>query len=165
MGRHKIGLAIIGLIFVAPALLAGCGQKPASGNSAPASAKWINAGTNGDTVSVNLAEVQRNRMSNFKVNTDAGSISFMAYVFEDKVQVRADICPPCRSNSFTLYPKTLVCDTCGTIFDARNGNGISGGCVAFPKAAVNYEVSQGKMTMKLAELATAYQSTLKPGWP
>lgn len=75
--------------------------------------------------------------------------------------MRADICPPCGSQSFSLKKDTLVCDVCGTVFNARTGAGISGGCVLFPKTAVSYQIDTGKMVMQGNDLIAAYVETLK----
>jgi nitrite reductase/ring-hydroxylating ferredoxin subunit len=85
----------------------------------------------------------------------------MAYQFEGVTQIRADICPPCRSESFTLDKDKLVCDTCGTVFKASNGQGVSGACVRYPKAAVAFEVKGGNVVMNAGDLVKAYNDTLE----
>ena len=63
---------------------------------------------------------------------------------------------------FTLDQGTLVCDSCGTVFDAASGNGISGGCVAFPKESISYTVSDGNIVMKLDDVVEAHRKTIEP---
>lgn len=139
-----------------PALLT-----PAPSPLARIKAKWIKAEIAGNTAAITVSEVRNNRISHFAVGTSAGDISFMAYELENGIHVRADICPPCRSDSFSLKKDTLICDVCGTVFDARTGKGIAGGCVSFPKAAVPYEIRDGKMVMQDKDLVTAYLETLR----
>ncbi len=123
----------------------------------------IDAKVSGDQVSVLLGRVTSNWNTRFAVPTEQGERTFMAYVADSKVQVRADICPPCRSRSFTLSNKgTLVCDACGTVFDASSGKGITGACVAYPKEAAPYEIVTGSIVMSKADLITAYEKTLEP---
>jgi nitrite reductase/ring-hydroxylating ferredoxin subunit len=98
--------------------------------------------------------------ASFETGTD--TLSFMAYKYDDQLYVRADICPPCRSESYTLTKGTLVCDSCGTVFNAGTGAGIKGACVRFPKQSVNYEVKDGNILINGTDLITAYQNTLNP---
>jgi nitrite reductase/ring-hydroxylating ferredoxin subunit len=70
------------------------------------------------------------------VKTDIGELSVIAYRFDNKVFVRSNVCPPCNSIGFTLKNNTLVCDSCGTVFDAATGKGIEGGCVGYSKEGI-----------------------------
>jgi uncharacterized Zn ribbon protein len=92
-------------------------------------------------------------------------MGFMAYVLNDKIQVRASTCPPCRGKTYTLDGNTLVCDVCATTFKADMGIGIAGACVNYPKASVAYETVDGNLVMKISDLTVAYQNTLKAGLP
>ncbi|MBI4334484.1 MAG: DUF2318 domain-containing protein [Chloroflexi bacterium] len=159
-------VSLLGLIL----LLAACsssqssaaqpaGRRAAAGGIRPT---WIAAETGGDTVALPVGEVQKAIMTHFKVKMTTTEETFMAYQFEGRIHARADICPPCRSESFSLDGDRLVCDTCGTIFEARTGAGVSGACVAYPKASVPYEIRDGRLFMKRSDLLTAYQTTLKP---
>ncbi len=56
----------------------------------------------------------------------------------------------------------LVCNSCGTVFEAKTGKGVEGACVAYPKASVAYEVNSGNMILKIKDLLAAYQQTLQP---
>lgn len=67
-----------------------------------------------------------------------------------------------RSESFTLTKGTLVCDSCGTVFNATTGIGMKGACVKFAKQAASYEVKDGNILIKGTDLITAYQNTLNP---
>lgn len=139
-----------------------------TGGQAQAAIKptWITPQVSGSTVSIPVSEVQKDTIVHFKV-TDAGgkTTTFMAYNFEGKTYARADVCPPCRSTSFSLVGDTLVCDNCGTVFDAKTGDGISGSCVNFPKADVAFQVNNGTIVMNAEQMATAYQDTMSPGRP
>ncbi len=146
----------------APSIIPTPSLAPAPQPAIRVKAKWIKPEISGDSASVSVNEVWNNKISHFGVGTSAGDITFMVYQLEGKLYARADICPPCRSESFSLKSDRLVCDVCGTVFDARTGAGISGGCVIFPKAPVPFETSNGKMVMKANDLITAYQETLKP---
>jgi nitrite reductase/ring-hydroxylating ferredoxin subunit len=140
-----------------------------SGNSAqsnePIKATWIEPQVVGDTASIPVSEIENNKIIHFKFRTQDKDMTFMAYDLSGETYVRANICPPCHSIGFSLQKSTLVCDTCGTVFDAKTGAGIEGACVDFPKASVPYEISDGNIVMKSNDLVAAYQSTINPGWP
>ena len=119
----------------------------------------------GDTVSIPLSEIEDNWNIHFKFNTSDGDENFMAYIVDGETYVRANVCPPCRSKDFSLQGDTLVCDTCRTTFQAKTGDGISGACVSYPKAAVPYEISDGKIIMRDNDLISAYQNTMESGLP
>ena len=133
--------------------------------SGPIDAKWIEPQVNGDTVSVPVSEIENDWNTRFKLSTADGDIVTMAYMLNGVIYVRASICPPCRSQGFTLTGDVLSCDTCGTRFSANTGEGISGACVNYPKASVSYTISDGNVVMSQSDLVTAHQNTLKPGWP
>jgi len=115
-----------------------------------------------NTVSINLVEITKNVMTHFNVVTSKGSEVFMAYLFNDQNYVRPSICVPCGGQSYSLVGATLVCDICGTVFDAATGDGIKGGCVRFPKEPVSYQSMNNLLVINTADLITAYEDTLKP---
>ncbi|MDD4859629.1 MAG: Fe-S-containing protein [Dehalococcoidales bacterium] len=156
MNKLNIILIVV-LLAVTAALLGAC-----SGSSSIRATRVTPAITE-DMVSLQYSEIQANKISSFSVATTSGEISFMAYDLDGKIYARADICPPCRSDSFSLNGTTLVCDTCATVFDARTGKGLKGACVNYPKALVPFTENGGKLIMKGADLLKAYQDTLQPG--
>ncbi len=117
----------------------------------------------GDTVSVLASDVQKSQNTRFALKTPTGDEYFMVYKLGDSLYARASVCPPCQSDSFTLSGETLVCDRCGTVFSAKTGAGIKGGCINYPVAGVSYTVTDGKIVMKTSDLVTAYKNTLEPG--
>jgi len=128
-------------------------------------ATWLTAAQTADEVSIPVSMIEKEIMVHFTLDAAGGKMPYMAYVFEGKTYVRADICPPCRSYNFSIEKDILICDTCGSRFKAINGEGISGACVNYPKAAVVFEVRDGNVVMKADALKAAYQDTLKPGLP
>jgi nitrite reductase/ring-hydroxylating ferredoxin subunit len=123
-------------------------------------ATWINPQVVGDTVSIPVSEVEKDWNVHFNSKAQDGDMNFMAYVLDGEIYVRANICPPCHSIGFSLQQSTLVCDTCGTVFDAKTGAGIDGACVGYPKAAVAYNIDNGNIVMKGSDLLAAYQDTI-----
>ena len=150
------GIALLAIILS----MAGC-----SSNSEPIKATWVTPWVVGDTVSIPVSEVEDSKIIHFELSASAGDMAFMAYELDRKIYVRSNVCPPCWSVGFSLQKDTLVCDTCATTFKAKTGDGIKGACVAFPKASVPYEIRDDTIIMKRNDLITAYQNTLKPGWP
>ena len=157
--------AIIGIVLVGAVLtLAACGGQVAQ---AAVKATWIEPQVAGDTISIPVSEVNNSKIVHFRIRPIAldKEIAFMAYDLDGEIYVRANVCPPCRSVGFSLSGDTLVCDTCRTTFEAKTGDGISGACVAYPKASVAYEIVDGKIIMSGDDLILANQRTNEPGWP
>jgi nitrite reductase/ring-hydroxylating ferredoxin subunit len=128
--------------------------------SSPVDPTTLTAQTNGDTVSIPLSDVKSKFNTRFAVTTPQGQASYMAYVWNGAIQIRADICPPCGSKSFKLTKGTLVCNSCGTVFDAVNGKGKSGPCIRYSKESVTYQIAGDTIVMKMADLTAAYAKTL-----
>jgi nitrite reductase/ring-hydroxylating ferredoxin subunit len=124
---------------------------------------WIDASVEGNTISIPVSLVETNKIVNFRVTYQGTSMAFMAYQLGEQIYVRTALCPPCRSESFSLDGDVLDCDTCHTRFSATTGEGLKGACRAYPKAEVQYTVAGDKLTMDVADLATAYQETKNPG--
>ena len=137
--------------------------------SGPIEAEWLEPQINGDTVSIPVSQIVDNWNTHFKleaqVNGNNTKINFMAYLLDEEIHVRSNLCPPCRSVGFALENNILICDTCRTTFNAKTGDGINGACVDFPKAAVAYEIIDGQLVMSGTALIAAYQDTLERGWP
>jgi len=161
-------LPVVLVLFLAVSITACSGNSGNSDNtqnSGLIEPTWIQADVTDNTASISLNEVETNVMSHFTVNTSSGEMDFMAYELSGETYVRASICPPCYSRSFALKGDTLVCDTCGTVFDARTGSGIKGACLNYPKASVPYEITGNSIIMGVDDLLTAYNNTLEPGLP
>lgn len=161
-----MNIKLIGMVLLAIAVslvAAGCTDVGSSGkaNASPVKATWITAEVSADQVSIPLSFVEENTNVHFKVNTDSGEIAVMAYRFNEEIFVRSNVCPPCNSIGFSLDKDTLVCDSCGTVFDAAEGTGIGGGCVSFPKESIPYTVSDGNIVMKLDDVVTAHEKTVE----
>ena len=134
--------------------------------SGPIEAAWIESQVAGDTMSILVSEVKDNWNTHFSLETEDGNLNFMAYILDGIIHVRANVCPPCRSIGYSIVEGILlVCDRCATTFEAKTGEGIKGACVDYPKASVPYEINGDNIVMNKVDLRSAYQNTLKPGWP
>ncbi|GEM_PF-5973182 len=156
VGRAILATAVIAIIGLA---VASCGG---SGSSGKYKATFLSPTVQGDTFTIPLTKVQSSVNARFLATTPAGQESFMVYVYKGQTYVRASVCVPCGGRSFTLQGSTLVCDTCGTIFDAATGKGKSGvpACQTYNKAPVAFKVADGNIVMKTADLLSAFQTTL-----
>jgi len=156
---------IIGALLLSLALIiVGCSDPTSNpAPSGPIKATLIDSQVTGDTVSIPVSEVENNWNVSFKVETQDGDMTFMAYVLDGAIYVRANVCPPCQSTGFSLNEAILVCDRCATTFKAQTGEGIAGACVGYPKASVPYEIRDGNIVMNSTDLIAAYQDTLEPG--
>ncbi len=158
--RTKRNSLIFLLLAVISILMVACSSQSTANSTVKQVS--INPQISGDVVSLSLSAVESNINSRFLVKAGTETLSFMAYEYENQLYVRADICPPCGSESFTLKKGTLVCDRCGTTFNAKTGLGMGGACLRYPKQSVNYEIVDGTIQMKRPDLTTAFQNTLKP---
>jgi nitrite reductase/ring-hydroxylating ferredoxin subunit len=156
---NKIRL-IIGIIM--SIVFLGIGVSACGGSGRSIKATWIQPLVVGDSVIVPVSTIDKDIITHFKVKTSNKELTFMAYTYSDQVYTRADICPPCHSENFSLKDGTLVCDTCGSVFNATTGAGIGGACRAYPKAAATYEVKDGNIVMKVSDLSASFQKTLNP---
>ena len=133
----------------------------------PIEATWLQAEVDEASrrVSLPISELEDNWNIHFNLETADSAMNFMAYIFEGKIYVRANVCPPCRSVGFSLDEEAqlLICDRCATLFDAGTGAGVKGACVDYPKAGVSYKIIDGQIVMAASDLAAAYQETLTPG--
>jgi nitrite reductase/ring-hydroxylating ferredoxin subunit len=154
--RLSKGLSVVALAVMLA--LSSCGSKVAA-----VEPTWIDATLNGATVSIPMATVQKDTIVHFYVTTADAKESFMAYVYQGNTYVRANICTPCRSINFRLQGNLLVCESCGTTFDAATGKGVSGACRAYPKASATYKLEGGNLVMNTEDLLTAFQDTLSIG--
>ncbi|MFC2008926.1 Fe-S-containing protein [Chloroflexota bacterium] len=167
--KKRDGLLVLGGLLVV-LLLGGCAATTdsvtevatTSGNG-PISGTWIDIEVEGDTVVLPMSEVTALGNVHFSLLAGNRTLDFMAYLLDDVLQVRANACPPCHSRGFALDGSVLVCDMCQTTFDAANGSGIEGACVAYPKAAVDYAVYDGLIVMEVDALVAAYDETLVAG--
>lgn len=159
-------ISIVLLVIAVSLVAAGCTETGSSigskDNEKLIKGTWITAQVNTDQISIPTKSVDDNTNVHFKVKTDIEELSIMAYRFDNKVFVRSNVCPPCNSIGFSLKNGTLVCDSCGTVFDAVTGKGIEGGCVGYPKESIPYTVSDGKITMKLDDVVAAHKKTIEP---
>jgi len=162
MNRKLIIVSLLAIIVSISAL--GCLDPESSasaGESGPVKGTWIEPEASEDTVSIPVSSVDRYTNVHFKVDADIGEVSVMAYKLDDEVQVRSNVCPPCGSIGFTLTDGVLVCDSCGTVFDAATGEGIQGGCVAYPKENIPYTISNGLIVMDMDDVVTAHKKTVE----
>ena len=177
MSCNRLLKGLFPLAFIAVLVLAGCNSgAPAQQSTLPSGENgvsssdstrykpvWITPELNGDQLSVSLNTILNSKMAHFWVTMPSGKEGFMAYRMDGVTYVRASICPPCRSTSFSLEKGVLVCDTCGTRFNAKTGQGISGACVNYPKAEAATTPQGDALVMTQSGLAAAYADTLKMG--
>jgi uncharacterized membrane protein len=117
---------------------------------------------NNGSVSIPVSLIESNSNVHFSLVTPEGNTSFIAYVYDGAIQVRASYCVPCRGTTFTLSGDKLICDNCGTVFSAKDGIGVSGvpACKSYPKAGVQFTTTGGNIVMQNSDLITAFKDTV-----
>ena len=175
--KLMIAGALVAIVIVAISVVAvsagGGGSNNDQGNvlsdgiqrTGPVSPTWVTAETAGDQVSISKSQMETAGMAHFKIPINGEDLAFMSYELGGEINVRANVCPPCRSIGFSLDGDVLVCNSCGTRFEAATGAGISGACKAFPKASVAYEITGDDIVMQTTDLVVAYENTTEAGWP
>lgn len=171
MNSKLIGTIL--LIMIAVVFIPGCLESDAQAEAVvdpiaesvvkPIAATWIDPGVSGNIVTIPVQVIDENVNTHFKVNTETGEIAVMAYKLGDDIIVRSNVCPPCGSIGFSLDNEVLVCDSCRTRFDANNGEGIQGSCVAYPKENIPYTISDGNLVMDLDVIVAAHLETVQRG--
>lgn len=161
--QAALGAALLGAIAV---VLASCGGASGSGGpSGRVRPVLVSAAIQGDSMILPMSRVQSVTNARFVVRPASGQQeSFMAYVYGGQTYVRASICVPCGGQSYSLQGNRLICDTCGTTFNATTGEGVSGvqACMGYPKQPVQFSVSaDGSMVMRTSDLLAAFQKTLR----
>jgi len=170
MLRKPVIFSILFLVVLSLLAVTACSSQSAaaSGGSNNSNATFkqtrITAQLTGGTVAIPVNDLEKYGNVNFVVNTATDKYVFMAYEYGGKTYVRADVCVPCGSESFTLSNGVLICDACGTVFDAQTGKGIRGvtACQGYPKQPVVYQITGGNVIMQGSDLVNAFQSTLHP---
>jgi nitrite reductase/ring-hydroxylating ferredoxin subunit len=155
-------LVILSFIILATSACSSRAEGAGNSDSITAKQTMIQAVTSGESVSIPASDIEKLVNTRFQVKTNARTLTYMAYKYNDQTYVRADICPPCRSESFTLKNGTLSCDACGTTFNAKTGIGVKGACVKYPKQSVPFEIKDGAIVMQQKDLNEAYLKTLNP---
>jgi nitrite reductase/ring-hydroxylating ferredoxin subunit len=153
------------LVFVLLGTLGCSGSKAESTTGGKVQPTWIDAQVDADAISIPLSDIEGGKMIHFKVTSGGTDMTFMAYALSGQINIRAAICPPCRSQSFSLAGDILDCDTCHTKFKADTGEGISGACKNYPKAEVAYTITRDRISTETGDLIIAYQNTQSPGLP
>lgn len=148
-------------VTVPPPTTAAPVPMPQKQPSGPIKGTWIDASVDGDAVSIPVNAIYDAWDTHFKIQDSNRTLTFMAYLWNNNIYVRANVCPPCRSIGFSLKGDILVCDTCGTTFQAKTGAGIKGACVAYPKASVQYKTVDNNIVMSVNDLVSAYNKTQK----
>ncbi|MBM4444404.1 MAG: DUF2318 domain-containing protein [Chloroflexi bacterium] len=166
MKHRTLAFAAVSLVLVALVafLAAGC-SRSSGGTGVEIKPTWVTAQVDGEQVSVSRSEIDDAQMAHFRVEDQGKKMVFMAYRLGEEIQLRASICPPCRSESFSLAGDVLVCNACGTRFQAATGDGISGACKNYPKAGAAYTVVGDRLAAGIGDLVTAYENTRVAGLP
>ena len=120
------------------------------------------------TLTIPLSAVQKDIIVHFRVTSAANQQeTFMAYYYDGLIYVRGDDCVPCQSINFSLKGNLLVCNSCGTTFNAITGKGTgtvgSPQCRTYPKEIAAYTIQGDQIVMHLNDLDTTFQNTITKG--
>ncbi|RJQ54964.1 MAG: DUF2318 domain-containing protein [Actinobacteria bacterium] len=98
-------------------------------------------------ISVDLADVKKNKIVAFDYNQGGKQVPLIAFISPSgRLFAGTSMCEPCNSYSFhTETDGTLTCNACGTKWDLETMQGISGGCPNYPPQEMKSTVKGGKV--------------------
>lgn len=97
---------------------------------------------NGKEIVTTLSTVKEKKFIRTEYKANGKSVPLTAFIQPDgKVMVAVSFCEPCKGKSFHISGNTLVCNTCGTVWDLQTLKGISGGCQTYPPEALTYSLN------------------------
>jgi hypothetical protein len=100
-----------------------------------------------------LASVVESSFIATEYKKDLTRLPLLAFISPaGRLVVGIGYCEPCRSESFHIDGKDLVCDTCRTRWQLNDLRGLSGGCPNYPPEELNYEVIDGMVVISEADI-------------
>lgn len=100
-----------------------------------------------------VAEVVDNSFIFTEYQQDRNRLPILAFISPaGRLVAAVSYCEPCRSESFHIDGRDLVCDTCRTRWQLNDLRGLSGGCPNYPPEELNYEVIDGMVVISEADI-------------
>jgi uncharacterized membrane protein len=94
---------------------------------------------------------------------DRFRLPLMAFIHPSGRLVAAvSFCEPCRSESFHIDGRDLVCDSCRTRWAIADFRGISGGCKEYAPEELNYEVIDGMVVISEKDIMSWVPRSYQP---
>jgi len=93
-----------------------------------------------------LEQVKEKKFVRFIYGDPTYGLPLLAYISpEGKIVTAVSMCEPCNSTAFHIKGEDLVCNSCGTTWEAGTMEAISGSCGKYPPDVVPNEVSDGRI--------------------
>jgi hypothetical protein len=90
-------------------------------------------------------------------------LPLMAFISPSgRVVAAVSYCEPCRSESFHIDGRDLVCDSCRTRWQMSDMRGISGGCKEYAPEELNYEVIDGMVVISEKDIMSWVPRSYQP---
>lgn len=81
------------------------------------------------------------------------NVSLLAYVGPSgKIFSAVSLCEPCRGQRFHIEGKTLVCNTCGSVWELETHTAVSGACTNYPPEIIPSTTQNGLVTIPETEV-------------
>lgn len=127
--------------------------------------KDIKVEVTGGKIIVPLSTIKRDRLVYFEYKDKSSrTVPLLAYVGPSgKIITATSVCEPCRSTRFHIEGDTLICNTCGTVWNLETHEGVSGGCTAFPPQIIVNQVKGDKVLIDEDAVAKWKPRASKPG--
>lgn len=97
---------------------------------------------NGKEVVITLSRLKNEKFIRTDYKANNKIVPLTAFVQPNgKVMVAVSYCEPCKSISFHITGKEIICNACGTTWDLQTLKGISGACQDYPPQALSYTLN------------------------
>ncbi|MFA5867346.1 MAG: Fe-S-containing protein [Actinomycetota bacterium] len=78
----------------------------------------------------------------------AKDVNLLAYAGPSgKIVAAVSLCEPCRGQKFHIEGTTLVCNTCGSVWELETHNAVSGACTKYPPEILQSETVNGQVVI------------------
>lgn len=99
------------------------------------------------SVTVSENEVRKAGIVYFEYK-GAKNVNLLAYAGPSgKIVAAVSLCEPCRGQRFRIEGKTLICNTCGSVWELETHNPVSGACTKYPPEILQSETVNGQVVI------------------
>ncbi len=93
----------------------------------------IEATVENGRISIDFDAVLDKKIVRFEYDNNGSKLPLLAYITPSGKAITAvSMCEPCRSTSFHIRGKSMVCNACDTEWNLETLRGIKGGCLTYP---------------------------------
>ncbi len=104
------------------------------------------------SITVSEGEVRKAGIVYFEYR-GAKDVNLLAYAGPSgKIVTAVSLCEPCRGQKFHIEDSTLVCNTCGSVWELETHKAVSGACTNYPPEILPAETLNGQVAIPESEV-------------